>query len=552
MKWTKKDSCKTVSDVITRNTGMSEEELNKVYNTQITNLQKAADRLVEIAKANKTVTVFADYDCDGICSAIILNMILHHLGIKFKVMFPKRSTGYGLQPRDVDNIESDVIITIDNGIAAFEGITSAKDKGIEVIVIDHHLKPVEGVPDADIIIDPHVFKESPDDFEDWCGAGLGYELSRITCSEEVANACLQFAAIATVADVVSLTKDNRRILKEGLDLLNHTEIPSLQNFLNAVNGGYGKPFVDENMIGFKIGPIINAMGRIEDNAGYVYQYFISNNSIMFQHMYLINEKRKALVASAVDRAYAIIAEECMFSDVPIIIYDPATPDGIVGVVAGRLAENLNVPVICLTDSEEEGIVKGSARSPNIHIKETLDKVKDDLIHYGGHAGAAGLSLRKDKIEDLRMRFSEIFADYQAEANDEIVYDLEIKTDEIGEVMNELKKYAPFGEGNPNPVFKVCDFKLLPRNGKFFSFLGTDASTIKFFGNNCCAIGFDLASKYGTLGNPKTINIVGKISENHFSRTEIQIEITDFESVNSETEKSSLAKTLASKLALDGF
>lgn len=548
MSWKKKDTSTSIDEIIRRNTGLTKSELDKDWNTPIANLYEVAKRLKKIATEGKTVTVFADYDCDGICSAVIMHLVLKTLKIGFNIMFPRRSTGYGLQKFNVDNITSDVIITIDNGISCFEAVDAAKAKGIEVIIIDHHLKPVEGVPNANLIVDPHVFKNDIDYFEDWCGAGLGYELSRLICSEKIQNVALQFAAIATVADVVPLLKDNRKILINGLKLINDNPIPAIKKFTYEISGSMGKPYVDETTIGFKIGPIINAMGRIEDNAEYVYKYFITGDAEMLQHMVEVNEKRKELVASAVDRAYAIIAEECLFADIPMIIYDPNTIEGIVGIVAGRLAETQNIPVICLTNSDTPGIVKGSARSPSINIKDTLDKVSDLLEGYGGHAGAAGLSLKEENIDELRNRFAEMFADYENGnvVEPEIEYDLEINADEVEKTVEELKKFAPFGEGNPNPVFKIQNFDLFSRQGAFYKCLG-DGQTLKLFGNHCSAIGFDMVAKYNDTGLAKSLNLIGMLSENHFGKPEAQIELIDFEPINAGKEKSDLAQMLENTL-----
>lgn len=546
MIWSKKDECLSVADVVFRNSGLNDAELAKTWNTPITNLQKVADRLRQIASEGKTVTVFADYDCDGICSAVIMHLILKTLKIGFNIMFPHRSTGYGLQPMDVAKMSSDVVITIDNGIAAFDGVNAAKGKGMEVIIIDHHLKSLDGIPNTDLIIDPHIYKDDQNYFEDWCGAGLVYELSKLICSDRVVNVALQFAAIATVADVVPLLRDNRQLLINGLKLINKTNVTSLRRFILEISGN-GKPYVDETTIGFKIGPVINAMGRIEDNAEYVYKYFISDDPDMLQHMIDVNERRKELVSNAVQRAYTIIAEECLFADVPLIIYDPNTIEGIVGVVAGRLAEAQNIPVICLTNSNEDGIIKGSARSPSIHIKDTLDKVSDLLEYYGGHAGAAGLSLKKDNLDALRERFSELFNDYEVEEKDEIFYDLEIEADKIGDTYLELKKFAPFGEGNPTPIFKINNFKLYPRNGAFYQCLG-DGQTLKLFGNRCSAIGFDMVGQYNDTGLAKTLDVIGKLSENNYGNPEAQVELMDIKPVKKENTKSNLSMLLSDKLA----
>jgi single-stranded-DNA-specific exonuclease len=544
MIWSKKDELNTIEQVVSRNSGMTEEELAKTdWEANILHLEDVADYLRHTSETNKKIAVFADYDCDGVCSAVIMHVILKSLNIDFKVYFPKRGTGYGLQKAYIDMIDEkyDTVITIDNGISAFEGVEAAKKRGMDVIIIDHHLQSTEGLPNADIIIDPHVFKENTDDFEDWCGAGLGYELSKILCDKKRQNVCLQFAAFATVADVVPLRFNNRTIVKRGLELINNSSINSIKLLINEISG-LGKPHVDETTIGFKIGPIINAMGRVEDDAEYVYRYFISGEPEMLQHMVDNNELRKELVAQAVDRAQNIVVEECLFSDVPKIIYDPQTIEGIVGVVAGRLVETYKSPVICLTDSEKAGIIKGSARSTDdINIKEALDKVSDHLLHYGGHAGAAGLSLNVDELDNVRDCFFSIFEGYKTQETNEIFYDLEIDAADISDVLLSLKKYAPFGEGNRPPVFKINNFKCLPRNGKLFQIIGNDGNTLKLFGNECQAIGFDAVEKFNSLNMPKAVDMIGVISENNFGKPEPQIEISDFKKITEIKNQSELTK-----------
>ncbi len=168
------DACLTIKDVVERNTGLTEAELKSPvgFNSPITNLRAMG---MELMTTKDHVTVFADYDADGITSAVILTWALRHIGITPTVMFPKRKTGYGIQEADVDKIDSGIILTVDNGISAFAAIKKAKLKGLKVFVLDHHL-PGEELPDADIIVDPHVYGRG--DFEDWCGAGLSYRLAK--------------------------------------------------------------------------------------------------------------------------------------------------------------------------------------------------------------------------------------------------------------------------------------------------------------------------------------------------------------------------------------
>ena len=552
MAWIKKDSCTDISAVIERNVGMPAAEFLKESHTPIVNLDKTASRLREIAEANKTVTLFADYDCDGITSAAIMTVVFKALSIRAAVRFPRRSTGYGLQTGDVESFNSDVVITIDNGIAAHAAINAAKEKGVEVIVIDHHLAPEEGVPKADIIIDPHVFKTNEDDFDGWCAAGLAYELSMLICPE-MQRFTLQFAAIGTVADVVPLVKDNRYIVQKGLQELNKTSIPALSILISEMCGASST--VSETDIGFKLAPAINAVGRIKDDAAFVYRTFFEKPERVKESvtkMIKINNKRKELVSQAVERAYGIYAEQCLAGDIPLIIYDPQTVEGIVGIVAGRLAEDLKIPVIVLTDSEND-ILKGSARSPlqEVNIKEVFDKTADKLLTYGGHAGAAGLSLKKDMLDDFKDSLQALFEDFEVEEkeSDDIFYDLEIKAEDVTEAYRQLAPFAPFGKGNPMPIFKIGGFKLSPRMGSWFKILGDDEQTIKLFGCDCTAIGFGLADKYNDTGLAKTLDIIGQIGVNSFrGRSEVQIEMLDISKSRIVKNQSDLSKLLQDKLA----
>ena len=546
MAWIKKDSLETLDEVITRNLGFPADEIDDYKITPVQNLDLVAKEILAIRDNKSSVTVFADYDADGICSAVILNVVLHSQGIQADFRFPKRTTGYGLQTHDVDTIDSDYIITVDNGIAAIDAIKAAKDKGIKVIVIDHHLRQ-DVLPDADIIVDPHVFKEDPAYFEDWCGAGLSFELSRLLCDKAEKAICLQFAAIATIADVVPLKKDNRWIVKTGLKLLNNTTVLSLKELLSALE----LSFVDEQSIGFKIGPVINAMGRVKDDAESVFNYFMSPDNETLQTLVETNELRKQLVTEALDRAYNIISADCLMGDIPIIVYDPQTIEGIVGVVAGRLTEDLRVPVICLTDSADPDVIKGSARSVmSVNIKEALDAQASLLLHYGGHTGAAGLSLKKENLDELRAEFAVYFMEYdREEENDDYYYDLEIEASEIPDMITRLKKYAPFGEGNPQPVFLIKNYKLYPRGGSYYKLMGADNETLKLFGDKSTAIGFGMAQKYNETKLCKNLQLLGKLSENHYRGVEPQVEIYDLKADEKKMAKSSLSSLLEDKLKL---
>ena len=544
MNWNKKSTGKTVAEVIKEQTGLTLSDFKKDWFTPIVNLDKVVQRLKEIACENKTVTVFADYDCDGITSALIMHKILSNLYIQHNILFPHRNTGYGMHDEDIDKINSDILITVDNGIAAISTIKKAKEKGIEVIIIDHHLAVESGeLPPADIIVNPHIYANDGD-FINWCAAGLVYRLAcEILSDKNDLSEVLQYAAIGTVADVVEVVKDNHTIIKKGLEEINSNPTVNLNLLLLKMNND--KPmYIDEETIGYKIAPVINAISRVEDNAEYAYNYFLNGNIEMADHLIENNIKRQTLVSGAVKQAQDYILDNCLFGDFPLIIQVNAL-DGIVGIVAGKIAEQMQVPVICVTETEE-GILKGSARSASINIKEALDKVKDLLISYGGHSGAAGLKFRKENLEKIRIKFSAIYGTVDIGKSD-INYDLEIEAKDVPQICDELLQYAPYGQGHRKIQFKINNFRLLPKNGQWFNVYS--GNTIKILGEYSTAIGFgDVYNIYEKENFPKKVNMIGTIGENYFmGNRSVEITITTLQKAKDEKKKSSLALLLEEEL-----
>lgn len=545
--WKKKDELLTIEEIVERQTGLSKEELGKDWCTPIMHLEKMAEVLKECIINKTPITIFADYDADGITSAVILTKMLKSNGVTPKVLFPKRSTGYGINESDIDNINEGVVLTVDNGIAALDAIKKAKAKGLTVFVLDHHLAG-ETLPDADIIVDPHVFKFSEYDFEDWCGAGLSYRLACLLVDDKkLLDELIQFAAIGTIADVVDLLKDNRTIVREGLKNINGSNVA--KGIKTLLISSKTSSVVDEMTIGFTIAPIINAPSRVKDNAEIIYDFFV-NNPTSWQkagEIVTCNETRKALVKSAVKRARDIVVNSCMFADKILVIYDKETVEGIVGIVAGKICEEMKKPTIVLTDGKD-GVLKGSARSTaNVNIKELLDKTSKYLKKYGGHTGAAGLSLEEDNLDDFTYFINDIADDAQ-ESEEVNLYSLEISAKEIPKKLSELEKFVPFGKGNPRIIFKINEFQLVPRMGRFSKKMGENEEHLKIFGNEMSGVGFGLVEEFNKVNQPKVLNLIGTLSVNYFGKnSEIQVEFIDFEESQEIKIKSPLQIALEKKL-----
>ena len=554
MKWTKKDGCESIAEVIERNVGMPISEfLNPKPSPFITNLKDAADFIKGFARTEK-VTVMGDYDCDGVTSSSILYKILKKLGFTdVTVRLPKRfSEGYGLSMKAIDEIPSGLLITVDNGIVAHDEIKAAKDKGLSVVIIDHHIGDEENLPLADVVVDPNALSGS--EFSDYCAAGLALRLA-----EEMGIAddeMLALSAIGTVADVMPLINDNRRIVEKGLIAINEGKgSEGLRALLPIVT----KSILTETGIGFNVGPAVNAAGRmLDDGAKYPFTLLsdsytsIGEKEDLAIRLKELNEMRKEEVQKGLAISQLAISEDCLYGDNPMVIFTTdknAVHEGVVGIIAGRLAESLKVPCFVLTETEP-GILKGSVRSyGGVNVKELMDKVSHLIIRYGGHEGAGGLSIKKENMIDFREALKKEMEGIDlASEKEEEYYDLEIEPKDIEETIEELEKYAPFGVGNPRVVFKVKDYRLYPRNGGFYTTVGNTGTMIKLFGKGNEAISFDKYEKFIELGEPKVLNLYGTLSKNRYMYSvSNQVELADFEKTDIVSTETGLAALLRAKM-----
>lgn len=574
--WIKKDKCESIKEVFLRNIGVSStEEVNDWFKKSYKNkwLIKGLKEAVEYVRGFKDqkVTIVGDYDCDGVTSTSILKLVLGWCGFtNVSYRIPKRfSEGFGINPTIIDEITEGLIITCDNGVAQTESIQKAKDKGLSVVIIDHHMPAVDEkgnatLPPADHIIDPNAIENSAD-FSGYCGAGLCLRFAREMLLAEGKENYYQYligiAAIGTVADVMELRDENYVIVKNGLKKLVDERYCTigLTTLVNATCGD----LVTAHDVGFKIGPVINAASRmLDDGAKLAVELITFNGDIgraisMTDRLINLNDGRKKLKREANEAASQQIRDLCLYGDVPLILYLPKTAEGIIGIIAGNLCEKYKVPAIVLTDSENPDILKGSARScGNCDIKGALDDVaavSDSLYKYGGHEGAAGLSVYREKFDEFRNTLQSIVGPTfdNPDDTDDVFYDLEINTEEIPEVIEELAKYEPYGLGNAPVVFKINDFNSIPvfaGSEKYYSCIGDGGSIVKMRGNlGIEAIGFDMAQKIAEAGVPKIVNFVGTLSINRFNgRSTNQIEFSDFQLNDAKVVETPLAALLKEK------
>lgn len=552
----KREEINEIKDVVSANAGVPIEDfLSTEKEYKIKNIEKAKDIVLE--HLHDKITIVGDYDCDGICASAIMKIAINKLGGKnVTVRLPKRfSEGYGLSEKIVDEIDEGLLITVDNGITAFDAIEKAKEKGLTVLLTDHHLPAEDGrIPNADLIINPNAIPDSAD-FSGYCGAGIAYKICELLLSPKYASLATKLkslAAIATVADVMPLVEENRSIVKNGL--VDMTKSAGRTAGLGALLKLLDLNFhINEKNIGFKIGPIINAPGRLFDDGAERSFKLISNNHSLEEaqedaaELIKINEERKSIKEKELKIIEQNIVDNCLIGDNIFIIYEPELTEGLVGIYAGNIAEKYGVPCFVLTNSDDPEILKGSGRTAkDINIKAVLDENSEFLVKYGGHAEAAGISVKMDDFEDFRAAILRSVPKLD-EASDDVFYDIETSVENMAETLDELAIYAPYGQGNPEIVFLFKDFVLSPSYGKFFTTLGDSDQHLKLFGKGVTAIGFGMTEKYIKMGMPKKVDIVGTVNVNWFmGKSTTQIEIIDF--VDSSTFKTTELQKLLTEMA----
>lgn len=545
-------------------TTVSEIEMNRLGNDVnitddepfINNLDEAIVETKKCIDNGMPISIVGDYDVDGITSSSILCLGLwEYTKVKPEVIIPKRlSEGYGLNINIIDRIPpNSLMITVDNGIAAVEQIKYAKTRGIKTIILDHHQKRDDGIiPDADVVVDPSA--EDEECYKYYCGAGLAYRfIKALNPNSKALEYYITLAGIGTVADVMALKGHNRYLVKESLKNLRQGNVPfGMGILLEQMNINITN--VTESDYGYLIGPIFNAAGRLYDDGGQKFVNFITLDRRLVKtptDLEILEEEARQLISINDERKKEVIYEmEIVKSKLqdtsPIIIMEDNTfKKGIVGILAGKLSEKYKVPsLIFAEDPKNKDYFSGSGRCPEgLNLKELLDKVSYFFVGYGGHAGAAGMTIKKDNLLALEKALKEELSSYIPEDQNVFYYNLDI-TDYTSEDMlnlyEEVRKYAPYGEGNQPLLFRYNGFTGVP------SIMGEHKNHFKLEGD-ITVLGFNLASEWLELGKPATIDVIGTLSvKNNKEKTTPQLEIVDFR--KTEVKQTEVYNDLASLFA----
>ena len=436
-----------------------EEDLSDPF--LLTDMQKACERIWQAIDNGETIVIFGDYDVNGVTATALLYQHLKGMGATVKCMLPSREgDGYGLSRNAIQSIRDkgyQLIVTVDNGISAVEEAEFAAELGIDLIITDHHLPP-ETLPKAVAVVDPRRLDDTSP-FKGLCGAGVAFKLCAALdgCPpEEMLDYCGDLAAVGTVADVMPLTGENRTLVKSGLRQLQNTDRPGLEALLEEV-GLAGRPITAEN-ISYAIAPRINAAGRM-DSAVTALQLVLCEDpdraEELAHKLNEINVKRQETELEIFKAAQVLLEQQPeRLEDRVMLLWGRDWHPGVIGIVASRLVERTGRPVIVVT-VDEHGECKGSGRSvPGFNLHACIGSCADLLIRYGGHAMAAGLSVREENLPELRRRLNEWAArECPVLHTAPLECDLPIHLDRVTvDSVRRIDALAPFGAENPTPVF----------------------------------------------------------------------------------------------------
>lgn len=489
-------------------------DLSNLHDTRIMkDALKAATIIKEAIEAGKNLVNYTDYDCDGITSGVVMTSSLRAAGAKINVWTNNRFIhGYGISKHGIDDMlkkfpETEVIITTDNGIAAIDGVAYAKSLGLTVIVTDHH-DPADETPGADAVVNPKQVV-CPYPFKELCGAGVAFKLMLLLFEEmnlppQHVYDLIDVVALGTIADIVPLVDENRIFVKHGISCMRE-EKREVFKWLKEMTG------VDKvdahNTVAFKYSPIMNAIGRLKGDPTEAIELFFESDTEKIKQtiemLIEVNEERKLLCAEQTELAELILAQKGLKTINSI--YHEDFHEGIVGIIAGKLKEKHNRPFFVFTVNEKT--LKGSGRGiEGIHLKKTMDKIKEDLIGYGGHAKACGVSLKPELLDNFDKKMNEM-ADRILTEKDfvkKVKVDLPLQIEQLTEELLEgLEKIEPFGEGFQRPNVGISE---IPVEKTFI--MGKEKNHLKI---TCGAVNFIMwsgVSHYLEIGTPPKVKAIG--------------------------------------------
>ena len=501
----------------------------------------AVDRLNDAMGRKERIMVYGDYDVDGCTAVALVYRFLLQFYSNIEYYIPDRyEEGYGISQKGLDHAAEagvKLIIVLDCGIKAIDEIAKAKEMGIDFIICDHHV-PDDELPCAVAILNPKR-TDSTYPFKDLCGCGVGFKFMQafaknngIPFSQLIP--LLDFCAVSIAADMVSVMGENRILAFHGLKQLNQNPSVGLKAIIE-ISGLTGRDITMSDIV-FKIGPRINASGRVQNGTETVdllVEKDFERAITAAVHINEYNEQRKDIDKQMSEEANQIVERlESQEHQPAIVLYNEGWKKGVVGIVASRLTEMYYRPTVVL--SCQDGMATGSARSVGGYdIYTAIKSCRDQLENFGGHTFAVGLSLKTENIPEFRRRFQEYVSTHIMPEQTEAMMDIEAEIDfkDITKKLhNDLKKLAPHGPDNPKPLFctrNVYDYgtsKVVGRQQEHIKLELVDSRSSNVM--NGIAFGQSAAARY--IKSKRSFDIIYTIEENIYKRSEVQLQIEDIQ------------------------
>lgn len=526
----------------------TEEEARKFFRPQLTNLldpflfvdmQKAVDRLNEALGKKERILVYGDYDVDGCTAVALVYRFLQQYYSNIDYYIPSRNEeGYGVSRQGVDYAHEtgvSLVIVLDCGIKAVEEIAYAKELGIDFIICDHHV-PDPVLPPAVAILNAKR-EDSTYPYKDLCGCGVGFKLMQGFAINNGIEFChliplLDLCAISIASDIVPIMGENRILAYHGLRQLNQNPSTGVKALID-ICGLTGKDLSLNDII-FKIGPRINASGRMQNGKEAVSLLIEKNSKVAKEKAATINEyneQRKDLDKSMTEEANHIVASlDHQHEHKAIVLYNEEWHRGVIGIVASRLTEIYFRPAVVLTRTDD--LVTGSARSvAGFDVYSAIESCRDLLENFGGHTYAAGLSMRVENVPEFKRRFVEYVDKYilPEQTNAVLTYEAKIDFKDVNyRFYSDLKRFSPYGPENPKPMFcteQVYDYgtsRVVGREQEHIKLELVDSKSSRVMNG----IAFGQSSQARYIKTKQAFDIVYSLEENSHKHGEVQLQIED--------------------------
>ncbi len=471
-------------------------------------IKLACQRIKTAIFNNEKITIVGDYDVDGVVSTAIMCDFFESINYKVFSIIPNRfEHGYGLSPKIVDMIDEGLVITVDNGISAYEASVKLKEKNIDLIITDHHTVG-DKLPIALAIVNPKQ-EDCKFEFKEICGAQVAWYLCAALKKELNLDVnmgqFLDLLCIAIVADIMPMTKLNYTLVKQGLKKLQSSKREALKKLNEMMQN---KDLLSDD-IGFFIAPKINSAGRMED-ASIALEFLLSKNSFEaeegLQVLEELNNYRKTLQEDISKKARI----QANPNDNAIIVWGEQWHEGVIGIVASKLSNDYKKPAFIF--SVENGIAKGSARAnANINLHTIISKVSSLLLGFGGHKNAAGMAIKEENLTKFKEEINKELEKYKDDLyiNPKVLGELDINSVDL-EFLSILEKFEPYGLENSKPIFKVSNVSMIK-----YDLIGRDKNHLKLTLNSDGCIFEALKFHDNNTNLPKKLDLILSINKNEF-------------------------------------